>query len=107
MNCGKRNRFVVKGKDAPFVVHNCQSIAFAALKYQALQIYKKGIPLSLNIHDEWVSVIPDELVERVALIFREAMTKSPPYFQKGLFDCEVSIGDNYADLKTFDFNNED
>ena len=31
------------------------------------------------------------------------MTKSPPYFQKGLFDCEVSIGDNYADLKTFTF----
>ena len=84
-----------------------QALAFALLKHQALQIYKKGIPLSLNVHDEWVSVIPDELVERVALIFREAMTKSPPYFQKGLFDCEVSIGDNYADLKTFDFNNED
>ena len=80
-----------------------QSLAFALLKYQALQIYKKGIPLSLNVHDEWVSVIPDELIEKVALIFREAMTKSPPYFQKGLFDCEVSIGDNYADLKTFTF----
>lgn len=84
-----------------------QALAFALLKYQALQIYKKGIPLCLNVHDEWVSVIPDELVERVALIFREAMTKSPPYFQKGLFDCEVSVGDNYADLKTFDFNNEE
>ena len=52
LNCGSRSRFVVKGDTAPFVVHNCQKLAFDILKYQATLIAKAGVPINLNVHDE-------------------------------------------------------
>ena len=80
----------------------CQSLSFAVLKYQAIEIAKTGCPINLNVHDEWVSVVPREQAGLCAAIHYQAMKSVPDYMPAGLLDCEVDVGINYADLKTVD-----
>ena len=102
LNCGGRNRFVVKGDAAPFVVHNCQALSFVILKWQAIEIAKRGVPISLNVHDEWVSVVPRSMAAYAVKVHHDCMKATPPYIPDGLLDCEVDVGINYADLHTID-----
>ena len=102
LNCGSRNRFVVKGDAAPFVVHNCQALAFVVLKWQAIEIAKRGVPISLNVHDEWVSVVPRSMAAYAVKVHHDCMKATPSYIPDGLLDCEVDVGINYADLHTID-----
>ena len=102
LNCGSRNRFVVKGDTAPFVVHNCQALAFDILKWQAIEIAKAGVPVNLNVHDEWVSVVPRDQAPQAVVVHYTAMKSVPDYIPQGLLDCEVDVGLTYADLKTVD-----
>lgn len=102
LDCGKRNRFVVRGNNAYFVVHNCQALSFAVLKYQAININTHGVPINLNVHDEWASVVPREQAPVVCKIYYQCMKQTPYYLPDGLLDCEVDVGLNYADLKTID-----
>ena len=102
LNCGSRNRFVVKGDTAPFVVHNCQALSFVILKYQAIEIAKAGVPVNLNVHDEWVSVVPRDQAPQAVAVHYKAMKSVPNYIPDGLLDCEVDVGINYADLHTID-----
>ena len=80
----------------------CQALSFAVLKYQAIEIAKTGCPVNLNVHDEWVSIVPREQVGLCAAIHYQAMKSVPDYMPAGLLDCEVDVGLNYADLKTVD-----
>lgn len=82
----------------------CQALAFAILKYQAIEIAKHGIDINLNVHDEWVSVVPDGRVAFGAVTHYLCMKKTPEYIPDGLLDCEVDVGVNYADLKTLDMS---
>ena len=100
LNCGSRNRFVVKGDTAPFVVHNCQALSFVILKYQAIEIAKAGVPINLNVHDEWVSVVPREQAPQAVVVMYKAMKSVPDYIPQGLLDCEVDVGWNYGTLHT-------
>ena len=102
LNCGSRNRFVVKGDAAPFVVHNCQALSFVVLKWQAIEIAKRGVPISLNVHDEWVSVVPRSMAAYAVKVHHDCMKATPSYIPDGLLDCEVDVGINYADLHTID-----
>ena len=102
LNCGSRNRFVVKGDTAPFVVHNCQALSFVILKYQAIEIAKAGVPVNLNVHDEWASVVPRSMAAYAVKVHHDCMKATPSYIPDGLLDCEVDVGINYADLHTID-----
>lgn len=79
-----------------------QALSFVILKYQAIEIAKAGVPVNLNVHDEWVSVVPRELAVPSVTVHYKAMKSVPDYIPAGLLDCEVDIGLNYADLKTID-----
>lgn len=80
----------------------CQALAFAILKYQAIEIAKAGVPVNLNVHDEWVSIVPRSMATDSAIVHYRAMKSVPDYIPTGLLDCEVDVGWNYADLKTVD-----
>lgn len=79
-----------------------QALAFVILKYQAIEIAKAGVPVNLNVHDEWVSVVPRSLAVQSAVVHYRSMRAVPDYIPQGLLDCEVDIGKNYADTKTLD-----
>lgn len=76
-----------------------QALAFVLLKYQAIEIAKAGIPVNMNVHDEWVSIVPRTIAAKAAVIHHTAMKSTPEYIPDGLLDCEVDVGSNYADLK--------
>ena len=102
LNCGERNRFVVKGETAPFVVHNCQALSFAILKWQAMCIQADGYQINLNIHDEWAGVYSKDNLKGAVLSFHRHMSRVPPFLPKadGLLACEVDVGTNYAEFTT-------
>lgn len=102
LNCGERNRFVVKGDTAPFVVHNCQALSFAILKWQAMCIQADGYQINLNIHDEWAGVYSKDNLKGAVLSFHCHMSRVPPFLPKadGLLECEVDVGTNYAEFTT-------
>lgn len=77
-----------------------QSIAFAILKFQALIIDGAGVPVNLNVHDEWVSVVHKRNAKAAVRIHAHAMRQVPDYMPQGLLDCEVDIGKNYMDTTT-------
>lgn len=77
-----------------------QSLSFVILKHQAIEIAKAGIPINLNVHDEWVSVVPREQAPYAIATHYRCMRSVPDYIPAGLLDCEVDVGWNYADLKT-------
>lgn len=77
-----------------------QKQSFDILKWQALEIAKAGVPIHLNVHDEWVSVVPDRLAAKAAIVHCRAMKTSPPWFPPGVLDCEVDVGRNYGTLAT-------
>lgn len=99
----KDGKWITKRTFGANLVENVtQSLAFAILKAQALDIYRAGIPIHLNVHDEWVSVVRREELERTCYIHYKAMSRMPkpfyPSIPNNLLACEVSIGKNYADL---------
>ena len=80
----------------------CQGLAFDILKWQAIEIAKAGVPVNLNVHDEWVSVVPRDQASQAVVVHYTAMKSVPDYIPQGLLDCEVDVGLTYADLKTVD-----
>ena len=80
----------------------CQALSFCVLKWQAIEMAKRGVPINLNVHDEWVSVVPRDLAVKSAVAMYECMKSVPDYIPQGLLDCELEVGRNYGDLNTLD-----
>lgn len=77
-----------------------QALAFAVLKYQALQMVDMGIPVHMNVHDEWVSIVPKSMAAHAVRAHAKAMRSVPDYIPQGLLDMELDMGKNYADTTT-------
>lgn len=77
-----------------------QKFAFDILKFQAVKIMDCGVPIVLNVHDEWVSIVPKDRLKEAVAIHAHCMRQTPDYFPAGLLDCEVDVGKNYADTHT-------
>ena len=56
LDCGPRNRFVVRGADGPFIVHNCENICQAGCRdFQAdaiLDLEAAAYPVVMHTHDD-------------------------------------------------------
>lgn len=90
-----RTYYVYGGK----VVENItQTIAFAVLQDQALLLRERGVPIILNIHDEWATCVPIERRDEVLQIFNECMSVVPEYIKGCPLACEVGYGFNYGDV---------
>src|SRR5271165_5110604 len=60
MNCGPRQRFVVKGVNGPFIVHNCvQATSRDILAHAIVNLEQAGYAVVLHVHDEIVAEIPE------------------------------------------------
>ena len=99
----KGNSFVPTRLWGSMVDENiCQAISFVVLKWQAIEMAKNGLLVGLNVHDEWVAVVPRSEAEKACVVMYTSMKSVPDYIPQGLLDCELDIGVNYADLTTLD-----
>lgn len=97
----KSNRFEVNRIYGGKLTENLiQALAFAVLKYQALQIVDMGVPVHMNVHDEWVSIVPKSMAHHAVAVHAKAMRTVPNYIPHGLLDMELDMGKNYADTTT-------
>ena len=69
----------------------CQALAFAALKWQALQIDSKFVS---NVHDEHILAVSGDDEAKAA---QAAMMRTPPYLEGLVFNCDYELANNYAD----------
>lgn len=101
VNCGPRQRFVVRGDGGPFIVHNCtQALARIVIRDNMLAVERElGCRVVLQVHDEIVMVAPEETAESV---YENAIRimRTPPGWAAGLpLDAEGGVATRYGDAK--------
>lgn len=96
LNCGPRHRFVVKGTGNPVIAHNCvQGLAFAIMRWQALQINKR-YPVIANVHDSWASLVPEDKVDDALEVYKYWMSQVPEWATGVPIACEVKCGTDFT-----------
>ena len=96
LDCGPRQRFVVLGDCGPMIVHNCQSLAFAIMKWQAMNINQR-YPIAFNVHDEWVTTAPENEAQQAADFLTECMSQVPAWAQGCPIAAEAAFAQRYGD----------
>lgn len=78
------------------VVENiCQSYAFMMLGWQACRMADAGISLKTNIHDAWITVVPEDKAEETKRKMEEIMDSVPSWLEGFPVGCEAEIGDDF------------
>ncbi len=108
LNCGPRNRFVVRGEKGPFIVHNCQAACrdIAAEKVVALRnkFFDRGwskddAHIVMTVHDEIIVCCKDELAEEVSDVMKDVMTHSTGWYSTLPLAVDGSIAQRYGCAK--------
>lgn len=87
LNCGPRHRFVVKGANGPFIVHNCiQALARTDIcsNMCAIDTWFKANPhmdgmVSLQIHDEIICIVKEQYAQQTYDKMLSVMTTPPSW----------------------------
>ena len=105
LDCGPRSRFVVRGDDGPFVVHNCsQALAQIVIRNIELAMIRKmkykpiGYAIG-QVHDELIYSVPTKLSERFARVVTAQMSTEQECFEGLPLACETETGENYGNAK--------
>jgi len=101
LNAGPRTRFVVRGSEGPFLVHNCvenftQAVARCVVAEQMLRIAKR-YKVVLTVHDA-VAIIAKESDAKEARAYVEECMSWNPKWAAGLpLACESGVGYSYGE----------
>jgi len=97
LNAGPRQRFVVRGDNGPFIVHNCvQALAALVIREQMVEA-GKHFKVAFQVHDEIIICVPEDnaLAAQAKL---EAIMSTPPKWAPDLpVTCESGVAANYGD----------
>jgi len=74
-----------------------QALARIVISEVELALKKYGLHAALQVHDELVYVVKDEHVEKVVRALYHVMRRSPHWLPDLPVDCEVGVGQNYAE----------
>lgn len=78
------------------IVSNCiQAFAFQLLISQACWMDNAGISLKVNIHDEWVTVVPEAEAQTTGERMLHWMRQVPSWADGCPIDAEYEIGDTF------------
>ena len=108
LNCGPRNRFVVKGKEEPFIVHNCQAACRDIAAEKVVNLRKKFFDrgftrddahIVMTVHDEIIVCCKDELAEEVFDFMQDVMTHSAGWYASLPLAVDGSIAQRYGCAK--------
>lgn len=73
----------------------CQSYAFMMLGWQACRMADAGINIKANIHDAWITVVPEEKAEETQHTMETIMSSVPEWLDGFPVGCEAEIGDDF------------
>ena len=109
LDCGNRNRFVVRGDTEPFIVHNCTQalcrIIMADIMLAIREDFHKrewtrdDAHICLTVHDEVIVCCKDELAEEVSEIMRYQMKKARDWYSDLPLACDGDIAQRYGCAK--------
>ena len=96
LNCGPRNRFVVRGKNFPFIVHNCTQAVARDIFFYGIKLYEQaGGKIVLRVHDEIVAPVgTDDAEEQLALMIK-CMTAVPDWAEGLPLNAEGFLSKRY------------
>lgn len=86
--------FIYGGKLAENLI---QGTAFGIMKWQAVGI-NKHYQIALNVHDEWISAVPEDEVELATEVFTKWMSAVPPWIPGVPIACEAKFAENYGSV---------
>jgi hypothetical protein len=97
-DCGPRHRFVVRGTEAPFIVHNCcQALARDVLaEVNRTMHLKHAVNPALLCHDEFASVVPTARADEVREKLDAAMRAPTSWWPELIKWSESETGANYG-----------
>lgn len=99
LNCGELQRFVVKGEDGPFIVHNCTQGSARIIMSDGLLRVDKQYPAKGTVHDEGIFLIPENH-ETAAPKWVHAMMTQEPKWMRGIpLNADVGVGKRYGNIK--------
>ena len=79
------------------VVENItQYLAFAIMKWQAMNIHQR-YPIAFNVHDEWVTTAPENEAQQAADFLTECMSQVPVWAQGCPIAAEAAFAQRYGD----------
>jgi len=99
MGRGFAKNYIYGGK---FIENVTQALAFAILKDQGIAIHRRGVPIKLNVHDEWVTCVPKEYAGAVVRVFSTEMRRTPVWCPGMPLDCEIDVGLSYGKATTLE-----
>lgn len=91
---GRHTRTFIYG--AKLVENLIQALAFALLKWQALQM-SAITPLQMNVHDEHVIIVPESAADNAVKWVEKCMSDTPPWLAGCPIACEVGVAPRYGD----------
>jgi hypothetical protein len=106
MNCGPRTRFVVRGEQGPFIVHNCvQALAGQLCREMLVELEgifraeDPGMGIELQVHDELVALIIDDpaWLAWARDQFNRVMQTAPSWMPELPVACETKEGYRYGE----------
>lgn len=102
LNAGPRSRFVVRGNEGPFIVHNCvenivQALAGIIVRWQMALIGQAGHFVAFQVHDENVCVVPAVSGEAAEAEIVRIMSTPPAWAPDLPVACESGRADNYGE----------
>lgn len=93
---GGQKRDLYGGKLTENVV---QALARIVMTTAELKLAKQGVAAALSVHDELIFVIPDDQITDFVPQLREALTAPVDWMPNLPVNCEIGVGDSYADAK--------
>lgn len=101
LNCGPRHRFVVRGAEGAFIVHNCvQALARDVLKDYKVQVFQlTGRRSALDVHDELVYVVPEQSAQEHLDFVQSIMRQPPKWWPELITWSEGDIAQSYGAAK--------
>ena len=72
-----------------------QGLAFAIMRWQALQINKR-YPVIANVHDSWASLVPEDKADDALEVYKYWMSQVPEWAAGVPIACEVKCGTDFT-----------
>jgi len=93
VNCGVRQRFVVRGAEAPFIVHNCaQAFAAAILRNAVRQVPN----VVAHVHDEIIQEVAYDESSEAVKDLAEIMQTTPSWAEGLPLEAEPVVMRRYG-----------